>query len=165
MTEKTTRLLMEMRLDMGPAQQVTGQSGETRLIYHVRGGRFEGKQIAGKILPVSGDWVSIKNNVITMDVRVQLQTDEGWLVQMSYESISDLSEEERRVFAARGKIDQAGHFFRVVPTFTTRAPQLEWLTRASIFGVGTRYEDRIEYDVFEEIARQPCDKGAPQHAD
>ncbi|WP_136636905.1 DUF3237 domain-containing protein [Pseudooceanicola onchidii] len=149
MTEGRDPLIV-MHLDMGPAQQITDATGETRLIYHVKGGHFTGPRLKGRVLPVTGDWVRVKDGAISMDVRVELETDDGDRILMVYESISDLTPEERERFRQSGSLEQAGHYFRVSPKFLSRSDRLSWLTAVSVFGVGTRYADHIDYHVFEE---------------
>ncbi|WP_375174764.1 DUF3237 domain-containing protein [Pseudooceanicola sp.] len=140
---------MFIRLDMGPAQQLRGDNGEVRMIYRVNGGHFTGDRLSGQVLPVVGDWASIKDGQVTMDVRVQLRTDDGVDVLMAYEGILPMEDGMRDLLPPDARLSQSGHHFRVTPSLEVRGAGYEWLAKAKIFGVGIRFADAIEYHVYE----------------
>lgn len=149
MAVNNARPVMQIRIEMGPAQQLTGANSEIRLIYHISSGRFEGERLSGIVQPVAGDWVSVKGAQMKIDVRVTLETDDGAEITMSYENISALDPATMAIHSRTGKIERNGHFFRIDPILETKAEKYLWVNDLKVFGIGTRYEDRIDYDVYE----------------
>ncbi|MGI3168926.1 DUF3237 domain-containing protein [Pseudooceanicola sp. C21-150M6] len=148
MSDTLPRPVLTMRLDMGPAKQISGGTGEIRMIYNVRGGEFQGSGLRGVVMPVVGDWVSVKDGSVTMDVRVKLRTEASADILMSYESIADLDAVGRALLTSIPEAARAQHFFRVTPTFDTGAPSLRWLCDMTCFAIGLRFDDAIHYHVY-----------------
>ena len=149
MADAKRRPLMFLHLDMGPPQQIKGPSSEIRLIYRVHGGYFEGERVSGRVLPVVGDWASVKDGQITADVRMKLETHDGAGILVSYEGITALDQAAQMAMANRGHLSGSLHYFRVLPVFKVDREEYAWLEKVETFGVGTRFEDAIEYHVFE----------------
>jgi len=114
------RPLMVLRLATSPIEEI-GSTPEGRLtIFPVIGGSFEGERLRGKVLAGGGDWVTIRTNgMMTLDLRVALETDDGGLIHMTFTGIRD---------------DATG-YFRTVPRFETAAPRYTFLNR--LLAVGT----------------------------
>jgi len=152
-----SRLLTFMHLDMGPAQHVRGGDGESRLIYHVRGGYFEGTDLSGKIPPVIGDWVSVKDGQVTMDVRVRLVTDDGVAICMAYQGITAVSAEQLKALENGERIAATNHYFGVTPVLEVSDDAYAWLRKAEVFGIASRYDDSIEYHLYEKVTVEDHD--------
>jgi hypothetical protein len=114
------RPLMLLRLATSPTQEI-GSTPEGRLtIFPVTGGSLEGERLRGKVLAGGGDWVTSRSNgMMTLDLRVTLETDDGSLIQMTFTGIRD----------------DANGYFRTVPRFETAAPRYAFLNR--LLAVGT----------------------------
>ena len=149
MPELSTRPLMKLLLDVGPATDLRGDSAEGRLIYHVTGGSFEGDRLRGQVKPVSGDWVSVKDGFARIDVRLLLETDDGAPIYMSYEGVHTLSAEHREILAQGRTPDPGTYYFRVAPFFEVSDPKYHWLNKIVTVGVGSRTQQGVEYDVYE----------------
>ncbi|WP_407495054.1 DUF3237 domain-containing protein [Pseudooceanicola sp. MF1-13] len=149
MPELSTRPLMKVFLDVGPATDLRGGNTEGRLIYHVTGGSFEGERLRGVVKPVSGDWVSVKDGFARIDVRLLLETDDGTAIYMAYEGVHTLSAEHREILAQGQMPDPGSYYFRVAPFFEAADPKYQWLNKIVTVGVGTRTQQGVEYDVYE----------------
>ena len=116
----TTRPLMALRLATLPIQEVGSTPEGTLMIFPVTGGSFEGERLRGKVLAGGGDWVTARGNgMMTLDLRITLETDEGSLIYMTFTGIRD----------------EANGYFRTVPRFETAAPRYAFLNR--LLAVGT----------------------------
>ena len=142
------RPILALRLTLAPARQVRSASSEVRMLYDIRGGRFEGSGLSGRIMPVIGDWVIVKGREITIDVRIRLQTDDGHDIHLSYDKIGDLDPEMRRLADAHPDVDKSKHFFTFRPLLETKSDQLAWLTRMDIVALGIRFDEAIEYVLY-----------------
>ena len=114
------RPLMVVRLATSPVQEMGSTPSGTLTIFPVTGGSFEGERLRGKVLAGGGDWVTARSNgMMTLDLRVALETDDGSLIHMTYTGIRD----------------DANRYFRTVPRFETAAPRYAFLNR--VLAVGT----------------------------
>ena len=115
-----TRPLMVLRLATSPIQEIGSTPGGTLTIFPVMGGSFEGERLRGKVLAGGGDWVTARSNgMMTLDLRVALETDDGSLIHMTFAGIRD----------------DANGYFRTSPRFETGAPRYAFLNR--LLAVGT----------------------------
>ncbi|HEY3883820.1 MAG TPA: DUF3237 domain-containing protein [Vicinamibacterales bacterium] len=113
------RPLMVLRLATSPTQEIGSTPEGALTIFPVTGGSFEGERLRGKVLAGGGDWVTTRNGMMTLDLRIALETDDGSLIHMTFTGIRD---------AANG-------YFRTVPRFETAAPRYAFLNR--LLAVGT----------------------------
>jgi Protein of unknown function (DUF3237) len=115
-----TRPLMLLRLATSPTQDIGSTPEGTLTIFPVTGGSFEGERLRGKVLAGGGDWVTRRSNgMMTLDLRVTLETEDGSLIHMTFTGIRD----------------DASGYFRTVPRFETAAPGYAFLNR--LLAVGT----------------------------
>ena len=115
-----SRPLMVLRLATSPIQEIGSTPDGTLTIFPVTGGSFEGERLRGKVQAGGGDWVTARSNgMMTLDLRVALETDDGSLIYMTFTGIRD----------------DANRYFRTVPRFETAAPKYEFLNR--LLAVGT----------------------------
>ncbi|WP_136636907.1 DUF3237 domain-containing protein [Pseudooceanicola onchidii] len=144
-----TRHLFKLDLEVGPGFDLCGADGTGRLIYHVTGGRFEGDRLRGRVLPVSGDWVSVHRGHARIDVRLMMETDEGAAIYMAYQGVNTLNASHRAQLAKGEPLDPASYYFRTTPYFEVKPGPYDWLTRVVAVGVGTRSAAGVSYEVFE----------------
>jgi hypothetical protein len=124
-----SRPLMTLRLNLAPTQEIGAGPHGTRVTYPVIGGSFEGERLRGMVLPGGDDWtIARPDNVVELDLRVTLETDDSALIFMVFEGIRD---------------DHApgGAYFRTTPRFETAKPKYAFLN--TLLAVG-RAEIRDE---------------------
>jgi len=115
---------MTLRLSTAPTQNVGAGPHGARVTFPITGGSFEGDRLRGKVLPGGGDWtVKRADGVVELDLRITLETDDGALVQMTFEGIRD--------DGAPG-----APYFRTLPRFETAAPKYAYLNRLLAVGTG-----------------------------
>jgi len=115
-----SRSLIVLRLATAPIEEIGSTPEGTLTIFPVTGGSFEGERLRGKVLAGGGDWVTLRSNgMMTLDLRIALETDDGSLIHMTFTGIRD----------------DANGYFRTVPRFETAAPRYAFLNR--LLAVGT----------------------------
>jgi hypothetical protein len=129
--------------------------GETpyghRRIGTVTGGKFEGEELRGVVLPApAGDWLLLRRDgVLQLDVRLTLRTHDDHLVYMSYRGmrhgpawvIEQLNKGER--------VDPSQYYFRTTPWFETASEKYRFLNRIVSVATGRRDPAGPVYDVFQ----------------
>ena len=135
-----TRPLFELRLTVPEILDLGDTPAGRRRVATVTGGSFEGERLAGEVLgSAGGDWMLLRpDGVLVLDVRLQLRTREGELVHMAYRGLRHGPADVMARLAAGEQVDPASYYFRIVPTFETGAPRLQWLHRIVAVGTGRR---------------------------
>jgi len=106
-----------------------------RVNFYVTGGAVDGPMVQGQLLPVGGDWLTIRTDGIAiLDVRATFQTHDGALIYATYSGVADLGADGHQKF-------QQQHLprfipLRIVPTFHTAHPAYVWLNRIQCLGIG-----------------------------
>ncbi|MEM7325484.1 MAG: DUF3237 domain-containing protein [Actinomycetota bacterium] len=137
-TQLAATHLFTMTAELGDLSSAVIRNGPagTRIIAPVSGGTFEGPRIKGTIVPPGGDWVhSRPNGTIHLDVRLQLVTDDGEAILMTYNGIG--TPQEDRTTAIRS-----------APRFETGAEAYAWLNDVQAVGIGVAGAESVTYDVY-----------------
>ncbi|HET6182837.1 MAG TPA: DUF3237 domain-containing protein [Acetobacteraceae bacterium] len=150
MAEIRTRHLFTMRLQVGGMQAIGATPLGDRRIGLVSGGTFEGERLRGIVLPGGADWLMLRSDgVMTLDVRLALQTADGALVGLTYRGLRHGPPEVMERVARGEPADPASYYFRTVGSFETAAKNYDWLNRMWFIGTGHRLPEGPVYDVFE----------------
>lgn len=112
--------------------------GETpfgrRVIGGISNGRWEGERLRATIIGPGGDWaIPSAVQIMILDVRQLLQTDDGALIYVSY----------------HGRCDRDRGTYTVAPTFETADERYGWLNAVQAVGQGRNDGDDIVYEMFE----------------
>jgi len=108
----------------------------TRAIVPVTGGHFEGPKVKGTVVPPGGDWVQVRSRTSSkLDVRIQLVTDDGESILMTYQGISVVGED-------------GSSTVRTAPLFETGAEAYSWLNDIQAVGLGSIDGDEVTYEVY-----------------
>ncbi|MEO8716127.1 MAG: DUF3237 domain-containing protein [Acetobacteraceae bacterium] len=150
MAEIRTRHLFTMRLRVAGMQAVGATPMGDRRIGLVEGGTFEGERLRGTILPGGADWLMLRaDGVMTLDVRLVLQTDDGAMIGLTYRGLRHGPKDIMERMSRGDATDPASYYFRTVGGFETAAARYEWLNRVWAIGTGERPPEGPVYDVFE----------------
>lgn len=126
-----------------------GPEGIRANIY-VTGGQVSGPKIRGRLLPVGGDWLTIRRDgVAILDVRATIETEDKALIYVTYMGSIDLGENGYDEFL-RGVGPKSGASIRMTPRFQTSHHDYLWLNRLHCVGIGQAFLERPEviYDVY-----------------
>jgi hypothetical protein len=98
----------------------------------VSGGTFEGERLSGRVLDGGSDWQSIRADGSTLlDVRLNLETQDGALICMTYKGVRHGPREVIQRLEAGEVVDPASYYFRIAPMFETASETYGWLRRAA----------------------------------
>jgi hypothetical protein len=121
-----------------------------RRISPIEGGEFEGPRLRGRVLPVTGDWMLIRSDGVTViDVRATLQTDDDALIYMRYGGYRHGPRDVMEALARGEPVDPSTYYFRITATFETGAERYSWLNQIATVGTGRRDPGGPVYDVYE----------------
>jgi uncharacterized protein DUF3237 len=116
-----SRPLMVLRLATAATQEIGSTPQGALTVFPVTGGSFEGERLRGQVLGGGGDWVRARGDgVLSLDLRVTLETDDGGLIHMTFSGVRD----------------DANGYFRTVPRFETATPKYAFLNRLLAVGIG-----------------------------
>ena len=116
-----SRPLMVLRLATAATQEIGSTPQGALTVFPVTGGSFEGERLRGQVLAGGGDWVRARGDgVLSLDLRVTLETDDGGLIHMTFSGVRD----------------DANGYFRTVPCFETATPKYAFLNRLLAVGIG-----------------------------
>ena len=145
-----TRPLFTVQLAVRPLLVIGETPTTLRRIGLVYGGRFEGERLSGVVLDGGSDWQSVRKDGSTLlDVRINLRTDDGATICMTYGGVRR-GEPEVIARIEKGEVvDPASYYFRIAPTFETASERYGWLNGIIAVGLGHRFQDGPVYNVFE----------------
>lgn len=126
--------LFEARVKLHlPAMDIGALCDGSRVIFHVKGGTFEGPVLRGRVVPNSGaDWIRIRpDGTGMMDVRFCLETEDNALLYLQWQGrFWSAPEDAEYMFDVEKADDPAGawrYYFRAAPIFETSDPRYAWL--------------------------------------
>jgi hypothetical protein len=139
-----------MRLDVRKILDLGETPTTTRRIGVVFGGQFEGERLSGEVLDGGSDWLSVRPDGSTLlDVRLNLKTDDGELIAMTYKGLRHGPREVIERLEKGETVDPASYYFRISPMFETASQKYGWLNRVLSVGIGQRFADGPVYNLFE----------------
>jgi hypothetical protein len=124
-------------------------TGMVRAAILLDDGEFEGPNIRGKVVPISGgDFPLVRaDGVIDFDARYLLQTDDGATIYLQSRGFRWHDEETTARLNKLEEVDPSLYYFRVAPKFDAPSGKHDWLNRHIFVGFGERLPDgnRIHY--------------------
>ena len=132
-----------------PQTTPEGPYGERRFI-PVTGGKFSGDRISGVMLPGGADCQLVRSDdVVEMDVRCTLNTDDEVIILMKTFGLRHGSAEVFARMAKGDKVDRSEYYFRELVTFEAPKGKYDWLNRLIAVGIGEQLPELVILDVFE----------------
>lgn len=132
------------------APEVIGPLPEgIRLNFYVTGGTVSGPKVNGRVLPVGGDWLTLRTDGVgILDVRATMETDDGALIYTAYSGVLDFGEDGYEKFL-RQELSDIGNL-KIAPRYHTAHPDYLWLNRIQCVGIGQSVSSRSEvtYDIY-----------------
>jgi hypothetical protein len=145
-----TRPLFAVQLTVDGFLAVGGPEGHALRLANVQGGSFEGTRLRGKVLGGGTDWQTLRvDGTVLLDARIVLQTDSGALIAVTYKGVRHGPSEVMARLGRGERVDPASYYFRIVPSFATSDPTLDWLNRIVAIGTGQRLPEGPSYLVHE----------------
>jgi len=131
-------------LDLGATPK-----GRRRVIAFT-GGRFEGPEMAGELVPGGGaDWAILRPDGASIaDIRYTLRTQTGALLLVTSTGVRHGPPEVLARLAAGEDVSPADYTFRTQASIETSDPGLAWLNDGVFIAVGAREPQGVTYDVY-----------------
>lgn len=108
----------------------------TRFIVDATSGSFEGPKLAGRVHGPGGDWSTLTSDgTVRVDVRLQMQTDDGADILMTYTGVGVTVDGELQL--------------RTTPRFEVGDARYVWLNQVQAVATGRLGENGVEYDVYQ----------------
>lgn len=151
MTNIKTKPLFTMNLNVEAPLTALGDTQHGgRLIARVRGGTFEGERLSGTVHDGGGDWLLMRaDGVMTLDVRITLETKDGALIYMTYRGMRHGPADVMEKLGKGEPVDPDSYYFRVAPSFETSDSRYTWLNKMLAIASGHRLPSGPVYEVFE----------------
>lgn len=145
-----TRPLAILTAVLAPPQALGDTPQGNRKIVPVIGGTLEGPRIRARVLPFGGDWALTRaDGVLTLDVRLTAETDDGFLIHVTYDGMRHGPPAVMARLAKGETVDPSEMYFRIAPQFETAAPGYQWLNRLLAVGIGERLPQGPRYHIHE----------------
>ena len=133
----------------GPPEIIGPVAQGLRLNAYFSGGTVSGPKVNGKILPVGGDFLTVRTDGVgDIDVRLTIQTDDGALIYQTNSGVLELGENGHEDFMSMKLQDVTQ--IRASIRFQTSHDKYKWLNRKQCIGIGhfMAMEGKITYDVY-----------------
>ena len=124
-----------------------------RRIIPITGGRLDGPQLQGRILPGGADYqIVVSDTCADLDARYLIQLDgphcAGEHIFVQNRALRRGSAENIARLVRGEAVDPQAIYFRCVPTFEVSSTALQWLTESVFVGTGARYPDHVSISLF-----------------
>jgi hypothetical protein len=145
-----TKHLFTMRAEVRPIVVIGAAPGGFRRAGIVPGGVFEGERLSGTVIEGGNDWQILRSdNSVLLDVRLNLKTDDGDLICMTYKGLRTGDAEILKRIDLGESVDPSTYYFRINPIFETASEKYGWLNNFLAIGTGYRSADAVIYNIFE----------------
>jgi len=117
--------------------------------FYVTGGKVEGPKLNGKVLPVGGDWLTIRTDGVgILDVRATIETHDAALIYTAYLGVMDLGKDGYQKVLQQD-VPAVIHL-QSAPRYYTAHPEYQWLNRIQCVGVGQANMAKLEvsFDIY-----------------
>jgi Protein of unknown function (DUF3237) len=143
-------LVYRLEASVGSPQDVGGTPAGHRRIVPMTGGRFDGPELRGTLLPgASADWqIILPDGTAIGDVRYTLETQGGDLLFVQSRSVRHGSAEVLERLGRGEDVDASQYTFRGAVTIESAAQNLEWLNKGIFVSVGGRQPGAVIYEVY-----------------
>ncbi len=139
-----------MEIGLDTATFVGAGPAGMRAVIAVKGGRVIGERLSGTIVGPGADWALIGGDGYTrVDVRLQIQTDDGAFVYVQYVGLLEMT--EAVMGAATDPTKETGwddQYFRMTPRFETGDERYSWLNQSVFVGRGRFTKGGVMYEVY-----------------
>ncbi|HSM67005.1 MAG TPA: DUF3237 domain-containing protein [Ilumatobacteraceae bacterium] len=118
----------------------------SRLVATVTGGWVKGDRINGTLVGAGADWLLIgPDGWGRLDVRAQIQTDDGAVIYAQYGGLLELNEATMGAMATGGATGFDDQYFRTTPILETGDERYAWVNTTLFVGEGRLHENGVEY--------------------
>jgi len=134
---------------LNPPERIGPVPEGIKVNLYVTGGKVEGPKVNGKLLPVGGDWLTIRSDGVgIIDVRSTIETHDAALIYTAYSGVMDLGKDGYQKVLQQdvpAVID-----LHITPRYFTAHPEYQWLNRIQCVGIGQAEMGnlKVSYDIY-----------------
>jgi Protein of unknown function (DUF3237) len=142
---------MTMRVVFAQPPQFVGAGPlGVRVVGGVAAGTVSGTRINGTIVGPGADWMLVgPDGFGRVDVRLQIETDDGAVVFLRYEGLIELNAvSSAALMDSTAETNWDDQYFRTTPRFEAGDERYAWLNRTTFVARGRVTRDGLEYEVF-----------------
>jgi hypothetical protein len=148
LSELSVEHLCDLRVDLEPAQVIETPVG-MRMVFIAQGGRVEGPELKGEVLPGGGDWLLVGDDAIgRVDVRTTIRTDDDVLIDYSARGVIRIPADGLQRLAAGERLPFEETYVRTTPRFETADERYRWLTSLVVVSHNELSQDHIDYRMY-----------------
>lgn len=148
LSEPQLEFLFSMALEVEQPAHVGATPLGRRRSVGVKSGSFEGPDLRGYVV-AGNDWIVVrKDGVLVQDVRLDLETDDGHLLLMSYRGMRHGPPEVMERVEAGKDVDPSEYYFRTTPVFEAPEGRYDWLNKLIAVGVGWKITGGVRYAIY-----------------
>jgi Protein of unknown function (DUF3237) len=140
--------LCDLRVELEPARVIETPVG-MRMVFIARGGRVEGPELQGEVLPGGGDWLLVGEDAIgRVDVRATVRTEDGALIDYTAGGVIRIPPDGVQRLAAGERLPFEETYVRTTPKFETADERYRWLNGLVVVGHNELSKDHIDYRMY-----------------
>ncbi|KPN21599.1 MULTISPECIES: DUF3237 domain-containing protein [Arthrobacter] len=148
-TPPTLTFLASISVQVGQPIEVGQTPGGLRRIIPILGGRVEGPELRGRVLPAGADFQLLRSATLTeLEAKYAVETDSGERLYVNNFGLRSGSEEDIAALMRGEQVDPARIYFRCTPRI--EAPDggaWAWLSSRILVGTGVRLPDEVRLDI------------------
>lgn len=148
-TPPTLTFLASISVQVGQPIEVGQTPGGLRRIIPILGGRVEGPELRGRVLPAGADFQLLRSATLTeLEAKYAVETDSGERLYVNNFGLRSGSEEDIAALMRGEQVDPARIYFRCTPRI--EAPDggaWAWLSNRILVGTGVRLPDEVRLDI------------------
>lgn len=148
-TPPTLTFLASISVQVGQPIEVGQTPGGLRRIIPILGGRVEGPELRGRVLPAGADFQLLRSATLTeLEAKYAVETDSGERLYVNNFGLRSGSEEDIAALMRGEQVDPARIYFRCTPRI--EAPDggaWAWLSSRILVGTGARLPDEVRLDI------------------
>lgn len=130
----TLAALATLEVEVEALRELAGTPLGQRVLFGVRGGRFDGPHLHGNVLGWGGDSVIRTGGGTLLDVRLLLETDDGVPMQLRYEGRASQRDGQPHI--------------EISGSFDAPCGDYAWLNDILVFGLGVQTAKGVRYELF-----------------
>lgn len=136
-------------IELGPIVSLGQTPWGHRRIVAVLGGRFEGPELRGAIVPGGADWQVVHGDgMISVDARYTLETHDGAAIYAISRGVRFGPPDVLERLGQGELVDPAEYYFRASITLETGAPEYVWVNRRLFVCSAARLPAGVYYDLY-----------------
>ncbi len=142
--DPTLEFIFEATVTIDPIMDLGVTTYGKRRIVPITGGKFEGPNLKGVVVPGGADWQTVRTDgTVDLEARYTLKTDDGTLIYIQNKGMRVASAEVTARIMKGEKVSPNEYYFRTIATFEVAEGKYDWLTKSIILSTAGRMKDHV----------------------